>query len=506
MFKSHYRPRSRPRPLFSKRKSKRINFSIVSLSISILVITVLLEVLTRILVGFSDRSEHSRVKSLESPEVSAYRFKFVNEKQQDYTTLPRDGNLVAQRSLSVGYQLLGKQENQYWQINEQSFRDRYNLPVDKPKNEIRVFVFGGSTAFGQLNSSNNYTISSQLQALLQSKLKQQQQTPEVVVSKSSLTDTSKPEVAIATPPKLKPGKYRVINAGVPGYTSGNSLAQLAIDILPYKPDLIIVLDGYADLMLPSEAKLTDIPSLEKYINNPLIHFRDYLSQVFKPVVEYSALAKQIQSTLTYKQPLVAQTSLVFSEENKPIEKYFPEDKKELQRRVDRYFDNHRQMARLAAGARIPLVIAVQPEITGHIYTKLSPPEKEIVVQLGRKYIHKMKSDYSAFLESSQLLQKYLPKNVKVINFYSHTDKFPTPIFNDAIHLTDRANSAIAQELLEAIVSLPKMQVETETPDSTSKPNPLPRVRKVIPRQRNYITPRRRIDTFLNRKMPMSSRT
>jgi hypothetical protein len=503
MFKSHYRPRSRPRPIFSKRKSKRIHFSIVNLSVSLLVITVLLEVLTRILVGFNDKSEHLQVKSLESPEVSSYRFKFVNEKQQDYTTLPRDGSLVAQRSLSIGYQLAAKQDNQYWQINEQGFRDRYALPLDKPKNEIRVFVFGGSTAFGQLNSSNNNTISSQLQALLQSKVKRQQQAPEVIVSKSLPSDGNKSIEAIATLPKLKPGKYRVINAAVPGYTSGNSLAQLAIGILPYKPDLIVVLDGYADLMLPSEEKLTDIPSLEKYINNPLIHFRDYLSQVFNPVVEYSALAKQIQSWLTYKPPLVAQTSLVFTEENKPIEKYFPEDKKELERRVDRYFNNHRQMARLAAGARIPLVIAVQPEITGHSLKKLSPPEKEIVVQLGRKYIHKMKSDYSAFLESSQLLQKYLPKNVKVVNFYSQTDKFPTPIFNDAIHLTDRANSAIAQELLEAIVTLPKMQVEEETPITAT---PLPKARTIIPRRRNYIIPRKRIDTFLERKMPMSSRT
>jgi hypothetical protein len=489
MFKSHYRPR--PRPLFSKRKSKRIHFSIVNLSIFLLTIVVLLELLTRILAGFSNKSEYSGAKLREPEQVSAYNLKFVNEQQQTYATLAKDGNLVAQRSLSVGYQLAGKQENQFWQINEQGFRDRYPIALDKPKNEIRIFLLGGSTAFGQLNSGNEMTIATQLQMFLQSRVKQQQQSPNLFLPQPANPDANPPKPAIAPPPKLKPGKYRVINAAVPGYASGNELAQLAMEILPYKPDLIVVLDGYADLMLPSSEKLTDIPNLEKYINNPLVHFRAYLSQGVQPLVKYSYLARQIDSWLVYKQPLVAKTSLVLTEEIKPIEKYLPADKQELKERVNRRFHNHKQIARLCAGARIPLVIAVQPEITGHNFSKLSAPEKEVVVQLGRKYMQKMKSNYPALIESSQRLQKYLPKNVKTIDFYHNSDRLPVPIFNDAIHLTDNANSAIAQQIFKTIVSLPKMQEEKPDSNETVKPNFSYNYRRILPRRQNNFIPRKR---------------
>ncbi len=495
MFKSQYRPRLRTRPLFSKRKSKRFRFSIAGLSIAIPVILIFLEVLTRILIGFSGEKEQVKIKSTEPPHVNAYSLKFVNEQQQSYATLAKDGSLVAQRSLSVGYELKGNQENEFWQINDRGFRDRLNLPLDKPKDEIRIFLLGGSTAFGQLNSSNEDTIAAHLQNFLKFRVKQQKQSPDAFRPDSLPLDATERQEVNALPLAIKPGKYRVINAAVSGYTSGNQLAQLAVEILPYKPDAIVVLDGYHDLMLPSSEKLSDIPELEKYINDPLIHFRAYLSQVFQPVFHYSYLARTIKSWVDYKPPLVAQTSLVLTEEIKPIEKYLPQDKKELNRRVERYFDNHKQIARLCAGARIPLTIALQPEITGHNYSKLSPVEKEIVVQLGRKYIQKIKSNYPAFVASSHRLQKYLPKNIQFVNFYNHSDKLPVPIFNDAIHLTDSANAAIAKQLFETIIASPKMRSSQPEENSPVKPGLLPKKRTFIPQPRNYLLPRRRINAL-----------
>lgn len=103
----------------------------------------------------------------------AYQLKFVSETGEPYETLETEGTLVVKRSLSVGYQLQQSQNNQYWQINQQGFRDRQPVATTKPEDEMRIFLLGGSTAFGYGSSSNETTISEQLEARLQQRLEQQ---------------------------------------------------------------------------------------------------------------------------------------------------------------------------------------------------------------------------------------------------------------------------------------------------------------------------------------------
>ena len=260
MFKS----KSKERLIFSKRRTKRrrrlpLFWTLVSLLLSLAI----LELVTRIFIDLSGRRSEFAQATNQLDTTSAYRLKFVNEDGQPYQSSDSQGVLVAQRSLSVGYQLAKEQNNQYWQINEQGFRDRDSIPLIKPKDEIRIVLLGGSTAFGYGSSGNEVTIGELLEARLQQRIKQQITSPQLYQSDAPLTveksetllEPKEPNRSVKPkPPRIKQGKYRVINAAVPGYASGNELAQLALQLLNYKPDLVIVLDGYTDLMLSSSEK------------------------------------------------------------------------------------------------------------------------------------------------------------------------------------------------------------------------------------------------------------
>ncbi len=462
-----FRSRSRQRSIFSSRhRQRRPQFSwlwaIVSLMLSLLVA----ELLTRIVVDISGkRSDFAQARTgLDS--IEAYQLKFVNEKLEPYKKLGKEGSLIAKHSVAVGYQLVKNQQNQYWTINQQGFRDNDPVTLAKPKDEIRIFLLGGSTAFGYGSPNNQATISEYLEVRLQQRLQQQQSSPQFYRPDVLPPKPDKLKTALAKPLKIKQGKYRVINAAVPGYSSGNELAQLALQILNYKPDLIIVLNGYSDLMLPSSKKATEIPQVEAYSGDTPTNVKEYISQIIQPLESKSYLAQIAQDRWLNPDRASAKTNFILSESLANLAQYLPTETAELERRVDRFAQHHQQMLRIAAGAKIPLITAIQPEITGRNPSKLTPEEGAIATQLGRGYIRQVKDSYPQFIQASKKLEQSFPHNIKAVNLYNLSDKYPSPSFIDAIHLNAAANQQIAEQLYYAIASFPKMQVK---PPAIPKP-------------------------------------
>jgi hypothetical protein len=421
---------------------------------------ILLELLVRILVGVTGRSAELAAYEGEPAVISAYRLKFLNQKQQAYDGLSDRGHLAAQRSLAVGYSLVGKQQSRYWRINEQGFREDDPVPLAKPKNEIRIFLLGGSAAFGQWNASNQATFANKLEARLNERIAQQRRSPEKY--RPTTLPFYKPELvkALALPLQLRDGQYRVINAAVPGYASGNQLAQLALQILPYNPDAVLVLDGYTDLMLPSEQSARDIPHTDAFLDNSLGHFWTQISHQFQHSVANTYLVKAIRYWLLRPQPAATQLSIVATgtDEAVPLEQHFSADPAELKRRVARYRELHKQMVKLTTGAGIPLVIAVQPEITGRGTSKLSEKEQELLNKLGSTYTQRVQAGYAELTQANQQLQKAFPKNLTTLNLYKLYENFPERAFYDTVHLTEEANVVLAERFYRTLTSLPKLQV------------------------------------------------
>jgi hypothetical protein len=102
---------------------------------------IFLELLARVFVGVAGKSPELAAYEGEPPEVTAYRLKFLDQNQQPFDGLPNYGHLIANRRLSVGYELAPNQKSKFWRINQQGFRDNEAVPLAKPKDEIRVFVW-----------------------------------------------------------------------------------------------------------------------------------------------------------------------------------------------------------------------------------------------------------------------------------------------------------------------------------------------------------------------------
>lgn len=444
------------------RKPKKNNkFFLLWLILGIPVGIILLEILSGFFLSLNKNLIPSSDSQKESSLARAYQLKYLTQEEKPIQGLGGSGELLVKSNLGVGYQIVGNQKTQFFQINEQGFRDKLPLPLTKPKDEIRIFILGNSTAFGQGTTKNDAVISYQLQTLLNQRVSQQQKTPDKY--RPDIFPFFKPDrVKLLTmPAKIRTGKYRVINAAVPGYNSGNSLAQFALEILPYQPDLIIVLDGYIDLLVSSQKNGTTIPKQEYFLSDATGHFNSYLNLAFAQWLHERNLSKTVTHFLPQQKMSVVETTLLSLPEKKSLDAYIPDKKEELQKRVNRYLTNYQQMGKLASSMGIPLMLAIQPEITGIPANKLSPQEQTIKEELGKKYQENMPKAYNSLIQSAQTLEKKFPKKVKMLNFYNWNENVKEPVFTDAIHLTEQGNKAIAIQLYNTITSLEKIQIIPE---------------------------------------------
>jgi hypothetical protein len=456
MFKSRRRT-------YKKRNSQRLPIMVILAAIPVTLI--LLELMTRIVVGVAGKNAELAAYEGAPAIVTDYCLKYFGQTKEPLDGLYARGRLGVQRRPAVGYGLIGNQKSSVWQINEQGFRDTQPVPLNKPKNEIRIFLLGGSTAFGQWNESNQATIASLLEARLNERVAQQKRSPEKYRPATLPYFKTELDKVMTLPLRIREGQYRVINAAVPGYVAGNTLAELALKILPYSPDAIVVLDGYADLMLPSNKAQTDIPHTEEFLNNAPGHFWAYLTSQVQEAFSSTYLVKAIKYWLIRPQPSVHELSVVAAEDTKSLEEKLPADAAELQRRIARYQEDQKQIVSLTAGASVPLIIGLQPEITGRPPGLLVAKETDILKELGSGYTQRVKGAYEQLWQGNQKLESAFPKNVKTLNFYKLDDKLPKNqgVFSDAVHLSKPANALLAERFYRVMTSIPKLQVAAPKP-------------------------------------------
>lgn len=423
----------------------------LKLALSIPILAILLEFGAQGFLAFADRE--GKITG-HSPEEKAYNLAYQTQNGQNIDGLGEQGQLAVQRSVGTGYQLVTNQESEFYKINDRGFREKDSVSPNKNKNEIRIFVLGGSAAFGSGSSSNEVTIAQNLENLLQNRIQDQKKNPSKYRPDIFPFFQPSREPLFKLTPKLKTGQYNVINAAIPGYTSGNELAHLALNVTPYQPDVIVLVNGYGDLLLPSNQNQADIPKIDQFLANASEHFTTSLSQGFNQGVQKSALLKTAQS-------LISQAQAADLNQGIGSKQSLPQDEAELNKRIERYAQNQQRILQLAAKAGIPVVIVLQPEITSIPSDQLTPSEKAIQGKLNRKYREIMPKAYQKLVQTNQKLAKAYQGNTQFVNLYTPNFQGDQAFFIDPIHLTDQGNQQVATSIYSSLSKWEKMQMIPE---------------------------------------------
>ena len=149
-------------------------------------------------------------------------------------------------------------QNRKAHINALGFRGP-EVDLEAPAGTFRIACVGGSTTYGLYTSADDKTWPAQLEARLH-----------------------------------EAGRtVQVLNAGNPGWNMNSSLANLELDVLPLKPDMLICFHNYNDLLETSRPHTS-----AKYVHDA---HASSLDEVYDPepitVFTFSALARFVRSRL-----------------------------------------------------------------------------------------------------------------------------------------------------------------------------------------------------------------
>lgn len=443
-----------------KRSSAIVVVRLLVTGLLLLCVPVALEVFARLLAHSTGLAEVlEKNEPVQSAIEEAYRLQLGHSNSTTAgdinLTSPREkeNHLIAVPSSFMGFTLLPSQQSEYWAINSSGFRDDDNLPINKPREEIRIAIVGGSVAFGQLSSNNSSTIAEQLETQLNARVSDQRDNPDRYQPDMLPFFADRVSAVLSLPQRIREGNYRAINAGVPGYASGNDLARLTQQVAAYDPEILLVLNGFDDLFLPSDRLGLDAAQIggsespagqgflsairEAAINwfGNLMLVRGFQYYVLDPVAETPANpAPQPLNLLVPKQQWA---------------QGIPKEDAEWQQRLDRYRRNLLQMVRFSAGAERKVLLAVAPDITVRDSDDISPPEAAILKEVGQAYQQQMSQSFPRLAEIARQVAAQ-SEYAEAIDVSKALSTAEGQIFQTSTDFTDRGNSQLASLLYEHI--------------------------------------------------------
>lgn len=290
-----------------------------------------------------------------------------------------------------------------YSTNNLGYRDG-NWSFEKSPSVRRIFLVGGSSAWGYGSSSNLTTISSFLGKILNQ--------------------------------SAKTGKYEVLNASENGYTSTQEFI-LWKDLLPYKPDLIIIYDGYNDLY-------SGFLGLPPGWNHPFIQEK-ILTQENLNVIS-SITQDEISKVISQIEILNIIKNKLGSNNNKT------QQFSDVNEVADVYNRNLNLILDISESEKIPVIVVLQPNLYSET-KKLSPEESDIIRTQEKLF----PGVTSYFQNGTKKMKDYLDTATKVRRFQfidgnSFFSDLEKNIYFDPVHYSDEGNDIIARKLAEIIIS------------------------------------------------------
>jgi hypothetical protein len=327
--------------------------------------------------------------------------------------------------------------NRYEYANNAGFREPRPIPMDKPADEFRIFVTGGSTAFG-MGAGGEAT---------------------ALMDYYSLTyreTISHMMEQILNTTELIPGKkIRVYNTAVWGYGYQHLLMRYMTKLRRYNPDMVISLDG-----------ANEIPLLSK-LHEDWDYFQEgQYSYLLRQMFGYNQPGLAAYLTLwlknnTYFMSYIWMGKDLFVELNRNTIEEFPEDRvaaatqdvpqsvEDKSARMDRNVATVIRMIEnyhsVLDNDRVAHIFALQP----WFYSSKKPlhgKEKIVAGLKGHREYYGIPSDqvYKLFVEKAR--ESAATKGYFLADFVEYFDDVNEWVFTDWCHLTAEGNYLIAKEL------------------------------------------------------------
>ena len=377
---------------------------------------------------------YAYLKVKNSPLGQAYRGRDLDlARRSSQTVAPQYGYEPTPGFAAVRNTRLG---NAYEYINNESFKDFEDVPLEKPEDEYRVIVTGGSVVYGRgpvppadavadfYEVTYRWTIPHIIEKLL----------------------NADPRVR-----ELLKGKHvRVINAGVPGYVVQNNLMRYLAKLRLYHPDLVISLDG-----------ANEVHTVARPLRDWNYFTEGPYYEVISDIMDMSRGGLLNYLTLWLKRNTYFFTWLAMSKgegpgilmENRGFAAHPQDPDEEMLAYRDR---NIGQVADVVAiyhkvleTDKVPHVFAVQPMFRNS-KKKRTPMEEKIESVTGMQKIGFYDAAQTYDLLVDRIKKRCAQEGFEVYDITGIFDGVKEWVFTDWCHLTNGANYILAKALVNRV--------------------------------------------------------
>ena len=329
--------------------------------------------------------------------------------------------------------------NSYEYANNAGFRDPRHIELEKPADEFRIFVTGGSTAFGlgpigEASQAMNFYSIQFIETIAHFM--------EKILNSSVLIEGK---------------KIRVYNAAVWGHAFQHLLIRYPTKLRRYQPDLVISLDG-----------ANELPLVSKIDTNWDYYHEGQYNNILRDVFSYSPSGLSSYLTLWLKNNTYLMTYLwagkdLFQEMNvmprshkgvvvsgqeaqeERSEFTVEETSRLLDRNIATVVRTVEDYSALLQNDGVPHILALQPWF--YLSKKpLSAREKTIDKMEGYRKYYELPSDKVYKVLIDKIVESARNKGYFLVDFSEYFDDVSEWVFTDWCHLTAGANYLLAKEL------------------------------------------------------------
>jgi lysophospholipase L1-like esterase len=244
------------------------------------------------------------------------------------------------------------------------------------------------------------------------------------------------------------GEYYFVNAGVPGWNSTQEFYRVAIQLLEYKPDVIVVYDGYNDVGINykyHQDKMQFPPGTPDSYDDLAHEVDDIRARSQAPLIRVN-FSRLYNLTFPRVRTRLSQALGQNNAGTKRVEALRPIDPETVDHDAASYLWNVENMTRLASARGTKVIVFWQA--ISMLHRIATAEERRELGEEGEQ-----------FQEYLQRFHRYVIENqdndLQFFDLSNVFDRYPdktrlTDLFKDKVHLTDRGNRILANEILSRI--------------------------------------------------------